>query len=88
MSSSMIKIARKNVKNNRINFKLKNLHLLKDNKKYDLIFSLFHVLSYQTQKKTINNFFRVINSIMKKIVYLFLIFGIKVEFLNSSLVKE
>ena len=66
MSSSMIKIARKNVKNNRINFKLKNLHLLKDNKKYDLIFSLFHVLSYQTQKKTINNFFRVINSIMKK----------------------
>ena len=41
MSSSMIKIARKNVKNNRINFKLKNLHLLKDNKKYDLIFLYF-----------------------------------------------
>ncbi len=66
MSGSMIKIAKKNVKNKRISFKLKNLHHFKNKKKYDLIFSLFHVLSYQTQKKNINNFFKIINSIMDK----------------------
>ena len=58
MSSHMLSIAKKKNKNNKnLKFLKSNISKLKLDKKFDIITALFHILSYQTSKKNIKNFF-------------------------------
>ena len=65
-SKNMIKIAKNKHKNKKLIFKHINIANFKSNNKYDLIYSLFHVLSYQTKKNEIKKFFNIPKKNLKK----------------------
>jgi len=65
-SKRMIKIAKNKHKNKKLIFKHINISNFKSNNKYDLIYSLFHVLSYQTKKSEIKKFFNIPKKNLKK----------------------
>jgi SAM-dependent methyltransferase len=65
-SKSMIEIAKNKHKNKKLIFKHINISNFKSKNKYDLIYSLFHVLSYQTKKNQIKKFFNITKKNLKK----------------------
>ncbi len=64
-SKHMLKIAKKKIKNKKIKFKLQKLENFSSKKKFGIIYSLFHVLSYQTKTSQIFNFFKIAQNNLK-----------------------
>lgn len=64
-SKHMLKIAKKKIKSKKIKFKLQKLESFSNKKKFEIIYSLFHVLSYQTDTARINNFFKIAQNNLK-----------------------
>ena len=65
-SKHMLRIAKKNIKNKKIKFKLQKLEKFSSKNNFEIIYSLFHVLSYQIGKKNIENFFKIAKNNLKK----------------------
>ena len=83
-SSSMLKIANKNIKKKRLSFIKSNIGNIKLKKKFDIISALFHILSYHTSEKEINKFFSKSYSHLNKNGILIFDFGMKMECLIYS----
>ena len=64
-SKEMIEIAKKNKKNN-ANFETHNAIDFNLNKKFDVVLSLFHVISYQNSNKNLYDFVANVSSHLKK----------------------
>ncbi len=65
-SKYMLEIAKKKIKNKNIKFKLQKLEKFSSKKQFEIIYSLFHVLSYQTKKLNIEKFFKIAGNNLKK----------------------
>lgn len=66
-SSEMLNIAKKKFKKNKkLSFIKSDLVKMKLKKKFDIISALFHILSYHTSNKKIDQFFSVTNKHLKK----------------------
>jgi len=66
LSAEMIKIAQKNNPFKEIQFKVGDARKFKLNKKFDVVTSLFHVVSYLTQNQDIDETLKNINRHLKK----------------------
>jgi SAM-dependent methyltransferase len=64
-SDRMIEIAQKNY-GHRVSFSIGDIRNFDLNKSFDVITSLFHVMSYQTTNEDVDNVFRSVNKHLKK----------------------
>ena len=65
-SKYMLSIAKQKIKNKKIKFQLQKLEKFSSKRQFEIIYSLFHVLSYQTKKINIENFFKIARNNLKK----------------------
>lgn len=66
LSPDMIDIAKKNSKDKDIIFEVGDARTFSDDKKYDVVTSLFHVMSYQTSNEDLLSSFEMVNRELKK----------------------
>lgn len=65
-SKHMIKIAKKKNNNNRIIYKHLNISDFKSKQRFNLVYALFHVLSYQKNMSQTKNFFKISKKYLSK----------------------
>ena len=65
LSSDMLKIAKKRIKKKKIKLFHSDISSLNLNKKFNIIISLFHVISYQNTNQQIKNTFKTVNKHLK-----------------------